>query len=132
VPGFLVRTLITALGLWIASELSEGIRFASASSLLIAALLLGVTNAIIRPILVILTLPITLVTLGLFLLVINALMIEFVAWLMPGFYLAGFGSAFWGALLVSITGWVASSFVGPRGNVELFVTTPRSDDRYLD
>jgi putative membrane protein len=132
VPGFLVRTLITALGLWIASELSEGIRFASASSLLIAALLLGVTNAIIRPILVILTLPITLVTLGLFLLVINALMIEFVAWLMPGFYLAGFGSAFWGALLVSITGWGASSFVGPRGNVELFVATPRSDDRYLD
>lgn len=131
-PGFLIRTLITALGLWIASELSEGITFASASSLLIAALLLGVTNAIIRPILVILTLPITLVTLGLFLLVINALMIELVAWLMPGFYLAGFGSAFWGALIVSITGWVASSFVGPRGNVEVFVATRRSDDRYLD
>ena len=77
--------------------------------------LLGIVNGFVRPLAIILTFPITLVTLGLFLLVVNAGMLSLVAWVLPGFFVAGFWSAFWGALIVSLTGWVGSWFIGPRG-----------------
>ena len=88
-------------------------------TLIAAALLLGVVNAFVRPIIIILTLPITLLTLGLFLLVINALMIMLVAWLVPGFLVAGFWSAVFAAIVVSLTSWVMSGWIGPRGRVEV-------------
>ena len=78
-------------------------------------------NAVVRPIAVLLTLPITLLSLGLFLWVINAGMIGLVAWLLDGFHVAGFGAALLGALLVSLTGWIGSAFVGQNGRYEVVV-----------
>ncbi len=117
--GFLIRWAISALGLWLADQLLIGIAFDSTSTLLGAALLLGIVNAIVRPIAVLLTFPFTLVTLGLFLLVINAAMLGLVAALLDGFEIASFWSALGGWLIVSITSWFASGFVGRRGKVEV-------------
>ena len=116
--GFLLRTLIVALGLWLAQQIVTGIDVANAGTLIAAAFLLGVANAIVRPVLIILTLPITIITLGLFLLVINAAMLGLVALILPGFHIAGFWAALFAALIVSVTGWIASWFIGPRGRVE--------------
>ena len=120
-PGFLVRLLIAALGLWLAQALIPGVTIVGAGTLFVAALLLGVANAFVRPLLVLLTFPITIVTLGLFLWVINAAMLGLVAALLDGFTLAGFGSALLGALVVSITGWIASWYVGPSGRFEVMI-----------
>jgi putative membrane protein len=107
--------LIVALGLWLASELVPGIDVDGAGTLLGAALFLGLVNAVIRPIIIVLTLPITILTLGLFLLVINAGMLALVASLFDAFRIAGLGSALLGSIVVSITGWLASWLIGPRG-----------------
>jgi len=124
--GFIVRMLITALGLWIASVVVRGMHFASAWTLLGSAVLLGVVNAIVRPVILILTLPITIVTLGLFLLVVNAAMLGLVAAILPGFVLGGFFSAVFASIIVGLTSWLASWFVGPRGKIE--VMYKRRDD----
>lgn len=112
--GFLARVLITAFGLWLADVWLSGVRFDGAVALFLAAALLGVVNAIVRPVLIFLTLPITLVTLGLFLLVINGLMVMFVAWLMPSFHLSGLGPAILASVIVGLTGWAANAFVGNK------------------
>jgi putative membrane protein len=125
-PGFILRLLVVALGLWLASVMVPGIAVHGAGTLLGAALLLGIVNAVVRPLLVILTLPITVLTLGLFLLVINAAMLGLVAWMFDDFTIAGFGSAVLGAIVVSLTGWLASYFIGPRGRVEIIVVRHRS------
>jgi len=119
--GFWARLLVTAVGLWIASALSAGIEFAGLPSLFFAAFVLGVVNAVIRPILVILTIPFTLVTLGLFLFVVNAAMLGLTAVLVPGFFVAGFGSALLGSIIVSLTGMFASWYIGPNGTIEILV-----------
>jgi putative membrane protein len=116
--GFLIRAAVVAIGLWLSSKMGL-VAFNSTGTLIAAALLLGVVNAFVRPIIIILTLPITLLTLGLFLLVINALMIMLVAWLVPGFLVAGFWSAVFAAIVVSLTSWVMSGWIGPRGRVEV-------------
>lgn len=120
-PGFLLRTLINAVGLWIASALLPGLSFTSGGSLLLAAFLLGIVNAVVRPLVIFLTLPITILTLGIFLFVINALMLMLVAALLDGFLLSGFWAALFGSLIVSITSWLASWYVGPRGKFEILV-----------
>ena len=102
--GFVLRVLIVALGLWLASELVPGIEVKGGATLLGAALILGIVNAVIRPVIIVLTLPITILTLGVFLLVINAAMLGLVASLFNGFSVAGFGSAILGSVVVSITG----------------------------
>jgi putative membrane protein len=119
--GFILRAVIAALGLWLATYWVPGVRIDTPTTLVLAGLLLGVMNAVVRPIVVILTLPLTLLTLGFFLLVVNALMVLLVALLLPGFHLSGFWPAFLTALIVSVTGWVASWLIGPRGRVELIV-----------
>lgn len=119
--GFLLRTLIVALGLWLASLIVPGIDVVGAWTLLGAALLLGIVNAVIRPLLIILTFPVTIVTLGFFLLVINAAMLGLVASLFDGFTISGFWAAVFGSIVVSLTGWLASYFIGPRGRVEVYV-----------
>jgi len=124
--GFIVRLLVVAFGLWLAAELVPGIQVTGVWTLLGAALLLGIVNAVVRPVLVILTLPITVLTLGLFLLIINAAMLGLVAWMFDGLTIAGFWPALWGSIIVSITGWLASYFIGPRGRVEvMYVRGPR-------
>jgi putative membrane protein len=117
--GFILRVAIVALGLWLATRIFSGLYFDTAGTLLLAALLLGVVNAVIRPIAVILTLPLTLVTLGLFLLVINAAMLGLVALLLSGFQISGFWTAVGAALIVSSTSWVASGLIGNSGKFEV-------------
>ena len=123
--GFVLRVLIVALGLWLASELVPGIEVKGGATLLGAALILGIVNAVIRPIIIVLTLPITILTLGLFLLVINAAMLGLVASLFNGFSVAGFGSAILGSVVVSITGCISSWLIRPRGRVEVMVIRGR-------
>jgi putative membrane protein len=121
VTGFLVRLGISALGLWLAAALVPGMRLEGPGTLFAAAFLLGVANAFVRPIVVLLTLPITLVTLGLFLWVVNAAMLGLVAVLLERFSLAGFGSALLGSAVVTLTSWIASWTIGPSGRVEVLV-----------
>ena len=125
--GFLLRAAITALGLWVASEILSGLVFDSTSKLIVAAILLGIVNAFVRPLAFILTLPITVVTLGLFLLVLNAGMVALVAWIVPGFAISGFWTAVGAALIVSLVSWAASSVIGPNGRVEV-ITARRSGE----
>lgn len=113
--GFILRAVIAAFGLWLATRWIDGFNITSATTLLLAGLLLGVVNAVIRPIAIVLTFPITLVTLGFFLLIVNAGMIALVAAILPGFNITGFGAAFLGSLLVSVVSWVGSSFIGSKG-----------------
>jgi putative membrane protein len=118
--GFVLRVAIVALGLWLATLMLPGLHFESAGYLLGAALLLGIVNAIVRPIAVVLTLPLTLLTLGLFLLVVNAAMLGLVALLLEGFRIdGGFWTALGGSLIVSITGWLAAGLIGNNGKVQV-------------
>ncbi|MFL6712374.1 MAG: phage holin family protein [Sulfurifustis sp.] len=119
--GFLLRLLVSAVGLWLAAAIIPGVYVEGIGTLLVAALLLGLVNAVVRPVLFILTLPITIVTLGLFLLVLNAAMVGLVAWLLSGFQIDGFLSAVGASIVVSIVSWFASWFIGPRGRVEVIV-----------
>ncbi len=105
---FILRAVFAGLGLWLASQLVPGIEIRGAGSLIAAALLLGVANALVRPLMFLLTLPFVLVTFGLFLVVINAVMLELVAMLLHGFNIHGFGSALLGSIVVSVVGWVGS------------------------
>jgi len=113
--GFVLRAVIAAFGLWLATLWVDGFVIDDSISLLLSAALLGIVNAFVRPVTIFLTLPVTVVTLGFFLLVVNAGMLASVAAIVPGFHIDGFWTAFWGALLVSLTGWVGSWFIGTRG-----------------
>ena len=118
--GFFFRLVITALGLWAATKLIPGVQINGWGNLLVAALLLGIVNAVIRPVILILTLPLTVLTLGLFILVVNGISLAVVAWLMPGFTLSGLGSAILGSVIVGLTSWLASTFVGGSGRIERY------------
>jgi putative membrane protein len=120
-PGFWARLLVIAVGLLIASGLVPGITFEGFLALFFAALVLGCVNAVIRPVVVLMTIPFTLVTLGLFLFLVNAAMLGLTAFLVPGFFVAGFWSALFGSVIVSITGMFASWYIGPRGTVDVLV-----------
>jgi putative membrane protein len=108
---FALRAAIAALGLWLATLVVDGLAISDALTLLLAAVLLGVCNAVVKPVLILLTLPATILSLGLFLLVINGAVLALVAWMLDGFTIAGFGSAVLGALIVSITGIIGSLIV---------------------
>jgi len=123
--GIILRTLIYMLGLFLASALVPGVSISGAWTFILAAVLLGLVNAIVRPIAFVLTLPITLVTLGLFLFVLNAGMFALVAAMLDNFVVAGFWSALFGAIILSITSTVASWYIGPDGRVEVIVVTRR-------
>jgi putative membrane protein len=124
-PGLLIRLAIGAAGLWIASRLVPGMSIEGTGTLVFAAFLLGLVNAIVRPLAIVLTFPITIVTLGLFLLVVNAGMLALVAALLDGFQLAGFGSALLGSIVVSLTSSVANWTIAPSGRVEVMVVERR-------
>ena len=119
--GFLIRLMITAAALWLASMIVTGMNFDTGLTLLWAALWLGIVNALVRPVLILLTLPFTLLTLGLFLLVINAAMLGLVASFLDGFSLTGFWSALFGAILVSILSGLASNFIGSSGRYNVLI-----------
>ena len=109
---FLIFWGVNTLSLWVADDLFDGISFSTPQSLFIAGLMLGVVNTFLKPLLVILTLPLSIVTLGLFVLVINALMMLLVAWLVPGFIVAGFWSGFLVAVFVSVFSFILNSLIG--------------------
>lgn len=117
---FIIRWGVTTIAVMVASSIIHGIRYDSISSLIGAALLLGILNAFIRPVLLILSAPLILVTLGLFILVINALMLRIVPNIIIGFHVDTFGSAFWGALIISVISWMLSAFFrGSDGRVHV-------------
>ncbi len=109
------------LGLFLASALIPGVDIAGTGTYILAALLLGLVNGFIRPIALLLTLPLTIVTLGLFVLVINAAMFGLVAAMLDNFTVSGLFSAMFGALIVGITSTIASWYIGPKGQVEIYV-----------
>jgi len=123
---FLMHWAIMSLSLWVASFIFKGITFSNRSSLLVSALLLGFANAILRPILIFLTLPLTLVTLGLFLLVINALMIMLVAALVKGFKLSGFWTAFFASIFIAAFGFFIELLL-PGSHQLVVMPSPRSN-----
>jgi putative membrane protein len=111
---------LVALGLYIASTIVPGVSFADTRSLILAALVLAVVNGVIRPILILLTLPFTIITLGLFIFIINAALFYGVSRILPGFHLADFGSALLGSIVVSLTSGIGNAFIGHRGRVERY------------
>ena len=118
--GFILRVLINTAALALAARLVPGIFVANWRSALLAGLVLGLVNALVRPVLVILTFPLTLLTLGLFLLVLNAFCLALTAWLVPGFDVVGFLPAVLGSLIVSAVSWLLTAFVSDRGRVERY------------
>ena len=141
--GFLVRCLVSAVGLWLASLIIDGIAVQGVGVLLAAALLLGVTNALVRPVMIILTLPFTILTLGLFLFVINAMMLGLVAWLLDGFALSGFWAALGGSQRVrcalsrlvekvSLSTVLATLFMPPSRNAPTCLHRSRAGRSWTD
>ena len=123
--GFLVRWAFGALALWIAQLIVPGMEIHGAGNFLLAALLLGLVNAIVRPVILVLTLPLTILTLGLFLLVVNALMLQIVSWLFDPLRFHSFGSAVLAAIVVSLVNWFTWSWIGPKGSFEVLVVHHR-------
>ncbi len=127
--GFFLRWAINLLALVIAGSVMPGIRIESLEMGIIAAGILGVVNAVIRPVVLVLTLPINLLTLGLFTLVINAFMLMLVSAMVPGLVIEGFRAAFWGALIISLVSWLVNLFVGGDGKVVYIRKAKRHGDR---
>ena len=111
---FLIRIVFGALGLWLASKVVPGVAIDNTGTLIVAALLLGVVNAIVRPVVFILTLPITIITLGLFLLVVNAAMIGLVAMLLGGFHVNGLIPGVLAAIVTGVVSWLGHAVVRER------------------
>lgn len=123
--GIILRLAITALGLWLASVLVPGIVIATPGTLILAALLMGIVNSLVRPLAVLLTLPLTILTLGIFLLFVNAAMFGLVAAFLDGFSVSGFLAALLGWLIVSVTSTMASWFIGPNGRYQVMIIERR-------
>jgi len=119
--GILLRTVIIGLGIWLATYLVPGVSASSTGALIWAAIALGLINAFVRPVLVLLTLPLTILTLGVFLLFLNAAMLNLAGWFVDGFEVVGFWSAVFGAIVVSLVSALCSKFIGPRGSYEVMV-----------
>jgi putative membrane protein len=117
----LIKWLVTSLALFVAAWLIGGVVIDEFWAGLAAAALLGIVNAVIRPILIVLTLPATVLSLGLFILVINASMLGAVAWAIDGFSVSGFWSAFFGALIISVVSWIMTMIVDPKKGVRVRV-----------
>jgi putative membrane protein len=108
---FLLRLLLNGVAVFLAAQLIPGIGVSSPGAALAAGIVLGLVNAIIRPVLILLTLPVTLLTLGLFIFVVNAICLALAAWFVPGFTISGFRAALFGALVISIISWLLSALL---------------------
>ncbi|MCX5845638.1 MAG: phage holin family protein [Deltaproteobacteria bacterium] len=130
--GFLIRWLILTVAIIIASYLLEGIHISGFFSAFFAAAALGILNALFRPILILLTLPINILTLGLFTFIINALMLKMASGVIPGFEVYGFWTAVFGSLIISVVSWLLNSFISDRGRVERvdYIDLKRKGDRW--
>lgn len=119
--GFLIRLILNSLALILVASLLPGIEVKGVIPAIAAALLLGIFNAFLRPLLILLTFPLSLLTFGLFILVINGFLLKLVAWMISGFEVQGFWPALVGALLISVTSWLLNFLVNDRGKVEIVV-----------
>jgi putative membrane protein len=133
---FVFRWAFTTIAVMVASSILHGIRYDTVASLIGAALLLGIFNAFIRPVLLILSAPLILLTLGFFILVVNGLLLLLVPSVVSGFHVDGFGSAFWGAIIISLVSWLLSAFFrGSDGRVHVLThhaQTKRVEGRVID
>ncbi|MBI2262152.1 MAG: phage holin family protein [Caulobacterales bacterium] len=109
---FIVQFLVTCLALWLAAQVVPGVAFSDTTTLLLAAVLLGIANAVVRPILTVLTFPLTIITFGLFLLVVNAAVIGLVAALLGGFMVDGLWAGIGAAIVTGVVSWIAGWFIG--------------------
>ncbi len=109
---FIIQALVTMAGLWLSAKIVPGVDFSSTGSLIAAAIILGLVNAFVRPILVVLTFPITVVTLGLFLLVVNAAMIGLTSVFLDGFVVNGLWAGIGAAIVTGVVSWIAGAFIG--------------------
>ena len=117
---FVIRWLVTTVGVMVAAAFIKGIHYDTTAALIGAALLLGILNAFVRPVLLILGAPLILLTLGIFILIVNGLMLYWVPGIVSGFHVDGYGSAFWGAIVVGIISWLLSAFFrGSDGRVHV-------------
>ena len=123
--GILLRTAIIGLGIWVAAWLIPGISTDSTGALIWGAIALGLINAFVRPILVVLTLPVTVLTLGLFLLVLNAAMLNLAGWFVDGFHVDGAWSSIFGAIVISLVSGLCSHLIGPKGRYEVMIVRSR-------
>jgi len=128
--GIFIRWLILTCSIIATSYLMEGIHVSGFFSAFFAAAILGILNAFLRPVLFILTLPINILTLGLFTFVLNAMLLMIVSVIIPGFWIFGFWSALFGSLLISIVSWILSSFINERGTVQYIDLRRIGDDRW--
>jgi putative membrane protein len=125
--GLIIRWLVVTAAIILASYLLDGIVIRDFFSAFFAAAALGILNALFRPILIILTLPINILTLGLFTFLINALMLKMASEIIPGFEVHGFWTAIFGSLIISVISWVLNAFVNDRGKVERTVRRRKED-----
>lgn len=119
--GILIRFVVTGVAVLLATEIVPGIRVESFSAGLAAVIVFALLNAVVRPVLYLLSLPLIIVTLGLFMVVINALLLQFVAWLVRGFVVEGFWPSIWGALLISVVSTLMNLLVSDKGHMEVVV-----------
>jgi len=136
--GIILRWLTLTAAILFTSYLLEGIHISGFSSALLAAAMLGILNAFFRPIALLLTLPINILSLGLFTFIINALMLKMASGVITGFEVVGFWSAIFGSLLISVFSWLLNSFINDRGTVTSFDSEyrarhrPRVDNNTID
>ncbi|PYJ45292.1 MAG: hypothetical protein DME80_03105 [Verrucomicrobia bacterium] len=117
---FVFRWAVTTIAVMVASSVIRGIRYDTVAALIGASLLLGILNAFVRPFLLLLSVPLILVTLGFFILILNALLLLVVPSIVVGFHVDGFWNAFWGAIIISIVSWILSAFFrGSDGRVHV-------------
>jgi putative membrane protein len=129
-PGIVIRWLITTLAILAVPYVISGVQVKGVFSALLASAILGILNALVRPLLIILTLPLTIVTIGLFIFVINALLFQFAAALVPGMHVDSFWSALLASIIVSIVSWILNSLIaGGAGETTVIV---RRGDRVVD
>ena len=126
--GLLVRWLLLTISIIVTSYLVDGIHVTSFFSAFFAAAVLGILNALFRPILIVITLPINILTLGLFTFVINALLLKMASGVVPGFYVEGFWSAVFGSLIISLVSWMLNSFVNEKGKIRYIDLKKRDGD----
>lgn len=128
--GIAIRWLFQSLAILVAAYLIDGIRVSGFPSAILAAAVLGFLNAFLRPILLLLTLPINILTLGLFTFVINALLLMMASGVIGGFEVDGFGAALLGSLLISVVSWLLTTYIGDRGTVQTIDLTYRGGNRW--
>ena len=130
--GLLLRWLVLTAAVLTAAWFLDGIRVSGIFPAILAAALLGILNAVLRPLLILLTLPLNILTLGLFTFVINALMLMIVSAVIPGFDVRGFWTAIFGALIIGVASWLLNRFIGSKGKVETgdYIELKQRGDRW--